>query len=135
MSSTKMDYDATKLLQAAKARSGRPYMILITDGLPGYHAAFKKVFGSPGGFIMHIRNEFCNANKQEKVNGTFADRTSSARGTNWEDSLVYHVFALHYNYIRPHVGIGGKTPAEAAGIKIRGHDKWLTLIRNVANAA
>ena len=34
-----------------------------------------------------------------------------------------------------HSGIGGKTPAEAAGIKIRGHDKWLTLIQNAADAA
>ena len=73
--------------------------------------------------------------KQERVNGTFADRTNSARGINREDSLVYRVFTLHYNYIRPHAGIGGKTPAEAAGIEIRGRDKWLTLIRNAASAA
>ena len=51
--STKIDYDATKLLQAAKARAGRPYRILITDGLSGYHTAFKKVFGALKGFAMH----------------------------------------------------------------------------------
>ena len=84
---------------------------------------------------IHIRDEFCNANKQERVNGTFADRTSSARGINKEDSLAYRVFTLYYNYLRLHAGIGGKTPAEAVGIEIRGHDKWLTPIRNAANAA
>ena len=46
-----------------------------------------------------------------------------------------HHPALREEPIQPHSGIGGKTPAEAAGIKIRGHDKWLTLIQNAADAA
>ena len=28
------------------------------------------------------------------------------------------------------MGLGGRTPAEAAGIKITGHDKWMTIIAN-----
>ena len=39
---------------------------------------------------------------------------------------------MHYNLFRPHSGIGGITPAEAAGIKIEGQDKWLTAIGNAA---
>ena len=42
---------------------------------------------------------------------------------------------LHYNYIKPHSGIGNRTPAEAAGIDIRGADRWLTLIQNAVSAA
>ena len=30
---------------------------------------------------------------------------------------------LHYNYIKPHGGIGGRTPAGAAGINIFGTDR------------
>ena len=136
----KMSYDATKLLEAAKAKAGKPYPILITDGLSGYHTAFKRVFGALKGFFIHIcdihiRNEFSNTNTQERVNSTFAGHVKPARGINSENSLVYRIFLLDYNYIRPHSGIGGKTPAEAAGIKIRGHDKWLTLIQNAADAA
>ena len=133
--SDKMGYDATKLLMAAKIKAGKPY---ITDGLSGYHTAFKKVFGVLKGFFMHlrdihIRNEFSNTNKQERANSTFAGRAGPARGINSENSLVYRIFILHYNYIRPHSGIGGKTPAEAAGIEIQGHNKWLTLIQNAAD--
>jgi transposase-like protein/predicted RNA-binding Zn-ribbon protein involved in translation (DUF1610 family) len=130
----KMGYDATKLLEAAKA--GKP-PILITDGLSGYHAAFKRVFGSLKGLFMHlcdihIRNAFPNTNRQERVNGTFAGRARLARGINSENSLACRIFILHYNYIRPHSGIGGRTPAEAAGIEIRGRNRWLTLIQNAA---
>ena len=35
----KAGYDVTRLLEAAKA--GRPYHILKTDGLSGYHTAFR----------------------------------------------------------------------------------------------
>ena len=49
----KQSHDATKLLKAAMAKAGKPYPILITDGLAGYHTAFKNVFGSLKGFFMH----------------------------------------------------------------------------------
>ena len=121
----KQSHDATKLPKAAVAKAGKPYPILITDGLDGHHAAFKNVFGSLKGFFMrirdiHIRHEFTNTNRQERVNSTFAGHTDPARGINSENSLVCRIFLLHYNYVRPHSGIGGKTPAEAAGITIRG---------------
>ena len=36
---------------------------------------------------------------------------------------------IYHNFIRPHEGLDGKTPAEACGIKIEGKNKWLTLIQ------
>lgn len=36
----------------------------------------------------------------------------------------------YHNFIKPHEGLNGRTPAEAAGIKVYGEDKWLTLIQN-----
>lgn len=135
----KPDYKATNLLQMAKAKAGKTHRIFITDGLSGYHIAFKKVIGIFKGFTMHIRdihirNKFCNTNKQERINSTFAGRCKLTRGINKENSLIYHNFVLHYNYVRPHSGIGGRTPAEAAGIIIQGNNKWLTLIQNAAIA-
>ncbi len=35
-----------------------------------------------------------------------------------------------YNYVRPHMGLNGKTPAEACGIDVKGINKWITLIQN-----
>ncbi len=34
--------------------------------------------------------------------------------------------------MRPHEGLGGKTPAELAGIKIEGDNKWQTIIENAS---
>ena len=42
---------------------------------------------------------------------------------------------LHHNFFRPHSGIGNRTPAEAAGIVIRGGDKRITFIQNAAMSA
>jgi len=39
---------------------------------------------------------------------------------------------LYHNYIRPHMGLDGRTPAEACGIEIKGNNKWLTLIQNAS---
>lgn len=37
---------------------------------------------------------------------------------------------VYYNYIRPHMALDGKTPAEMAGLELGlGNDKWLDLIK------
>ena len=42
---------------------------------------------------------------------------------------------LRHDYIRPHGGMAYRTPAEAAGIHMRGTDRWLTLIQGAVAAA
>jgi hypothetical protein len=37
-----------------------------------------------------------------------------------------------HNYVRPHMGLNGQTPAERCGIIIEGEDKWKTIIQNSA---
>ena len=37
-----------------------------------------------------------------------------------------------HNYIRPHMGLNGKTPSEVCGIKVEGKNKWITLIQNAS---
>ncbi|MGA2790691.1 MAG: hypothetical protein ABSF00_07980 [Candidatus Bathyarchaeia archaeon] len=46
-----------------------------------------------------------------------------------EDNPLLTGLQIYHNYVRPHMGLDGKTPAEVAGIKINGDDKWLTLIQ------
>jgi hypothetical protein len=41
---------------------------------------------------------------------------------------------VYHNFIKPHEGLEGKTPAEACGIVINGENKWMTLIQNAAMA-
>jgi hypothetical protein len=40
---------------------------------------------------------------------------------------------IYHNYVRPHEALNGKTPSEAAGIKVEGENKWITLIQNAAH--
>ena len=39
---------------------------------------------------------------------------------------------IFHNFVRPHMGLDGKTPAEVAGIKVQGENKWLTIIQNTS---
>ena len=141
VSLTKEKYDAAPLLWAAKVMAGWAPRLFITDGLSQYHIAFKKVYHMVRGLMclhirdIHIRNKVCSTNTQERLNGEFADQFRSARGINKEDSPIFRSAIIHHNVIKPHGGIGGRTPAEVAGIEIRGQDKWLTLIQNAAAAS
>ena len=39
---------------------------------------------------------------------------------------------IYHNFVRPHEALGGKTPADKAGITVEGENKMLTIIRNAA---
>ncbi|MGD0424931.1 MAG: hypothetical protein ABSA92_15970 [Candidatus Bathyarchaeia archaeon] len=41
-------------------------------------------------------------------------------------------YRIYHNYVRPHMALDGKTPADLAGITVKGSDKWLTLIQNAS---
>jgi hypothetical protein len=42
------------------------------------------------------------------------------------DSSLIAGMQIYHNYVKPHMGLKGKTSAEAAGISVKGGDKWLT---------
>ena len=47
------------------------------------------------------------------------------------DSAIIEGQRIYYNHIRPHQGLNGKTPAEAAGLEPHsGPNKWLDLIQD-----
>jgi hypothetical protein len=46
----------------------------------------------------------------------------------WESNFAL----LFHNYVRPAWGLNGRTTAEAAGIKVEGENRWLTLIQNAS---
>lgn len=48
------------------------------------------------------------------------------------DSPILTGLQIYHNYLRPHIGLKGKIPAEAAGIVIQGENRWITLIHNAA---
>ncbi len=52
----------------------------------------------------------------------------------WNSTVPHLIsgYQIYHNYLRPHIGLDGKTPAEVCGIKIKGKDKWITLIQNAS---
>jgi transposase InsO family protein len=68
--------------------------------------------------------------KIERMNGEIRDREKVMRTLKRSDTPILAGYQLFHNYIRPHEALDHKTPAEAAGIQVKGRDKWLTLIQN-----
>jgi hypothetical protein len=57
---------------------------------------------------------------------TYSLSHSRSRGTFLKGVLIHH------NFIKPHMGLDGKTPEEVAGITVEGENKWLTIIQNAS---
>ena len=71
-------------------------------------------------------------NKMERLNGEIRDREKVVRGVKKPDSPLISGLQIYHNYIRPHMALDGHTPADKAGIKVEGENKWLTLIQNAS---
>ncbi len=74
-----------------------------------------------------------NNNKMERFNGEIRDREKVMRSLKKDDTPLLTGYKIFHNYIRPHTALEGKTPAEMAGIEVKGKNKWLTLIQNASS--
>jgi hypothetical protein len=68
----------------------------------------------------------------ERMNGEIRDREKVMRSLKRTNSPILTGYQIYHNYIRPHMALENKTPAEKAGIQVIGEDKWLTIIQNAA---
>lgn len=68
----------------------------------------------------------------ERINGEIRDREKTMRGLKVKETPVLQGIQIYHNYIKPHEGLKGKTPAEACGIELKGEDKWKSLIENAS---
>jgi hypothetical protein len=75
-----------------------------------------------------------NNNKMERMNGEIRDREKITRNFKKMDTPLLTGLQLFHNYFRPHEGLKERTPAEIAGIKIEGSNKWVTVIQNASRA-
>jgi putative transposase len=110
----------------------RPKAVFV-DGSHVYSSAFNHVF-----YTMRkdtrpelvqrvgIRARETN-NIVERLHGTLKDRTKPMRGLKSFEStkLLLGGYAVHYNCVRPHQSLGGKTPAQAARMEVPSNWKGL----------
>jgi putative transposase len=68
------------------------------------------------------------------MNWEIRGREKLMQGLESLDSLILKGRQIHHNFIKPHLGLDRETPAEAAGIKVEGDNKWMTIIQNAASS-
>jgi putative transposase len=130
--------DVRPMFREARQKAGKKPILLISDGAANFAEANKKEYQTryADDTTNHIRDIRLDAtvhnNKMERQNGEVRDREKVMRGLKNTDSPILRGFQVFHNYIRPHMGLDGRTPAEAAGIQVKGDNKWLTIIQNAS---
>ena len=133
---TKENHDARNLFHKSAEVAGKRPSLLITDGLGSYDIAFRKEYTTHTTSTnpIHVKEirlaGKVHNNKMERMNGEVRDREKVMRGLKRTDSPILKGYQLYHNFIRPHEGLDGDTPADRVGIKVEGANKWLTIIQN-----
>lgn len=132
VSNVKEGANASRLFMQSKRIAGKSPSTLITDALGSYAMAAKLDFPQ----TIHVREIALSGrihnNKMERMNGEVRDREKVMRGLKRKDTPILKGVQIFHNYIKPHEGLGGRTPADAAGVLVEGENKWLTLIENAS---
>jgi putative transposase len=129
--------DIRPLLHESQEIAGKKPATFITDGAPNFHDAYNKEYRTnrydSTVHISHIRLQGDhNNNRMERLNGELRDREKVMRSIKTADSPILKGLQIFHNHFRPHMGLDGMTPGEAAGIVIEGANKWVTLIQNAS---
>ena len=134
--------DAKRMFMECKSKMHNDPKTVVTDGLGIYPRAFRKTFfkhSLPRAYHLVAKGMCAKAenNRIERFFGNIKDRTRTTRGgfgsLNSATDFM-NLFSVHYNYIRPHMGLDGKTPAEVAGVDLElNGNKLLELIERSAD--
>lgn len=102
--------------------------VIVTDAYKAYFSAlsmkeFRHIPHSYG-TLTHAHNNII-----ERLNGTTREKFKVMRGFKTTDSHIPHGMMIQYNYIRPHMALDDKTPAETIGAA---HEKltWDDIFKN-----
>ena len=64
------------------------------------------------------------------MNGTLRERVKVQRGWKTAKSVLAEGNRLQYNFVKPHMALEGKTPAQVAGLNVKGWRELLELARS-----
>jgi len=128
---------ASQLFKQGKDVAGKKPLTLITDGLHAYELTYRREFyAHQKPVTKHVEHVTWRGDKgnqkMESFNGTVRSREKVMRSLKRDDSPILDGYQIFHNHMRPHMALGGKTPAELAGIEIKGENKWITLIQNAS---
>ena len=135
VANTKYTADLKPLFKKTKSIADKLPKTLVTDGADNFHAAFiefwTRAIRDRPEHIQDIRMDGqIHNNKIERMNG---ELEKVMRTLERADTPILSGMQIDHNYVRPHEALNGRTPSEAAGIKVQGENKWLTLIQNASH--
>ena len=126
------------MVQASALSKTRPIAI-VTDGLGAYqHPIPKEFYTLKGPRTQHVRipniRDRSNNNMVERLHGTIRQRNKVMRGLDDMETAqtMMDGLRIHYNFIRPHMSLDGKTPAQKAKIDVDSKQNWLSLIKKAS---
>jgi len=134
LSPSRKTEDSKILFKQARERATNKPRIMYSDGCFAYRKGFHLVFGDRNRTSTLVQNVGINGrvhqNMVERLHGTLKDMLRSRRGMSQNDTTKTMLggWFVHYNFLRPHSSLGGKTPAEIAGIELDLPDRWESLI-------
>lgn len=126
--------EATALFEKAMKVAKKKPISIYVDGLPAYIKAYNKVFwtmrkDTRPELVRNVGLRAVNSNNSvERLHGTLKDRIKPMRGLKGMETVrtLLDGWIVHYNYVRLHQTLKGKTPAQASGIDIE--NSWHTLV-------
>ena len=120
--------------KSMKVAKKKPVSIHV-DGLPAYVKGFNKVFWTrykqdKVELVRKVGLRAVNSNNSvERLHGTLKDRIKPMRGLKDEETVrtLLEGWVVHYNYVRKHQSLYGRTPAQVCGVEIQ--SDWHVLVK------
>lgn len=138
LSGERTSEDAKKVFRQALEKQ-RP-IALFTDGSFAYNDAFNKVYWTryKANRVEWVRRVGIKARETnniiERKHGTLKDRLRPARGLKHDNTAQKWLdgYVVNYNFVKPHIALKGRTPAQAAGLQTKAD--WGNLIQDATKS-
>jgi len=99
---------------------------VFTDSLRHYGGSMKATFPDAKRIEnCGLRKKNANNNRIERMNGTLRERVKVQRGWKIVKTPLADGNRIQYNFVKPHMALDGQTPAQVAGLDVKG---WKALL-------
>ncbi len=108
------------VMRKAQSQAANAPKVIRADKLTSYTPAIKKLFPN----TQHLHSEGLTAeinnNLSERMQGIIRERDKVLRAMKSRETGQNYLdgWQVDFNYLRPHMGVGEKTPAQAAGMVV-----------------
>ena len=137
LTKSRTDIEARNLFLDGLDRTKKAPATIVTDALVSYRSAYDETMRYKG--VKHIRKprfiDLANNNRIERLHSTMRERTKTMRAFDTDPTANHTMqgYRLYYNFIRPHMALNGKTPAQAAKLDLElGRNRWKSMITQSA---